>query len=132
MALWLFKEEPSHYAYADLERDGTTEWDGVSNALAKKHLRQCRAGDRVFYYHTGKEKAIVGVMEVIRPAEPQSDDASVVVKPVRQLASAVPLSVIKADPVFAGWDLVRNSRLSVLPVTREQWLRIEALSNGAP
>jgi predicted RNA-binding protein with PUA-like domain len=133
MASWLFKEEPEHYSFADLERDGTTLWDGVSNNLARQHLRRVRRGDRVFFYHTGKEKAVVGQMRVTgdpRP-DPAGDDPKAVVvevKPVRRLSRPVPLSRIKEDPLLADWDLVRLPRLSVVPVTDAQWGRVEELA----
>ena len=132
MPRWLFKEEPEHYSFADLRKDGRTVWDGVTNALARKNLRQVRKGDKVFYYHTGKEKAIVGEMRVVadpRP-DPAGDDKSVVVdvEPVRALKRAVTLAEIKDDAVLADWELVRLSRLSVMPVTEEQWQRVEEMS----
>jgi predicted RNA-binding protein with PUA-like domain len=131
MARWLFKEEPSHYSFADLERDGTAVWDGVSNALALKHLRQVRPGDRVLLYHTGKEKAVVGEMEVVAAA-PGADEkqVAVTVRAVRRLQQPVPLSRIKADPTLADWELVRLPRLSVMPVTTVQWRRVVALSTS--
>ena len=136
MAFWLFKEEPANYSYADLERDGSAVWGGVTNALARQHLRTVAVGDRVFYYHTGKEKAVVGEMRVVagpRP-DPSSDDAkgvAVEVEPVRALPRPVPLSRIKEDAALAGWDLVRLPRLSVVPVTPEQWRRVEELSRSS-
>jgi predicted RNA-binding protein with PUA-like domain len=133
MGRWLFKEEPTHYSFADLRRDGRTVWDGVSNALARQHLRQVRRGDRVFFYHTGKEKAVVGEMRVRSDpqADPDADDPKEVrveVEAVRPLPHPVTLARIKGDPLLAGWDLVRLPRLSVMPVTDEQWRRIEELS----
>jgi predicted RNA-binding protein with PUA-like domain len=133
MPSWLFKEEPEHYSFADLERDGTTLWDGVRNNLARQNLRRVRRGDRVLYYHTGKEKAVVGEMRVVsNPGpDPSGDDpGSVVVevRAVRRLHHPVPLSRIKEDAALAEWDLVRLPRLSVLPVTDAQWRRIEELS----
>ena len=135
---WLFKEEPDHYSYADLERDGATWWDGISNNLARINLRQVKVGDRVLYYHTGKEKAVVGEMRVLagpRP-DPNTDDPKAVivqVKPVRRWPQPVTLGQIKADPALAGWDLLRLSRLSVVPVSAEQWRRLEELSAaGSP
>src|SRR5262249_22187995 len=85
MARWLFKEEPDHYSFADLQRDGTALWDGVSNNLARQHLRNVRKGDRVFFYHTGKEKAIVGEMHAVADAEtdPDGDDPKAVVVRVK-------------------------------------------------
>jgi len=136
MALWLCKQEPNCYHFDDLLRDGSTVWDGVSNALARKHLRQMKPGDRVFFYHTGKEKAIVGEMVVAGEpyADPNSDDEAAVavpMKPVRKLSRPVTLAEIKADKLLATWDLVRLSRLSVVPVTETQWKRVEKMSQGS-
>lgn len=133
MALWLFKQEPGCYSFADLRRDGSTTWDGVTNALAQKHLRAVKKGDRVLFYHTGDEKAVVGVMEVTAGPTPDPADETgkrvlVTVKPVRGLKNPVPLAAIKADPVFAGWELVRMARLSVMPVSEELWKRIEEMA----
>jgi len=133
MAMWLFKQEPGCYSFADLRRDGRTVWDGVSNALAKKHLRQVKRGDRVLFYHTGKEKAVVGEMRAVTDAReaPTADDPTAVVvevEPVREFPRPVPLARIKADRRLKGWDLVRLSRLSVVPTTAAQWLRVEELS----
>jgi len=135
MALWLFKEEPEHYSFADLQRDGSTVWDGVSNALARQHLRKVKRGDRVLLYHTGKEKAVVGVMRVVSgsradPNDPDPKAVAVEVAPVRLLPRPVPLAAIKADLHFKGWELVRLPRLSVMPVTEAQWRRIEELSEA--
>jgi predicted RNA-binding protein with PUA-like domain len=132
VARWLLKEEPDHYSFEDLVRDGKTVWDGVTNALARQHLRRVRAGDRVLYYHTGKQKAVVGEMRVSgapRPDPGDDDPKSVVVEvePVRAFAQAVPLAVIKEDATLADWDLVRLPRLSVMPVTVEQWQRVVEL-----
>ena len=130
---WLFKEEPSHYSFDDLQRDGSTWWDGVDNNLARKHLRQVSTGDRVLYYHTGREKAIVGEMLVVegpRP-DPNSDDAQAVVVKVEALKrwpTPLPLSRIKQDPQLADWELVRIARLSVMPVSAQQWRRLVELS----
>lgn len=135
MACWLFKVEPDCYSFADLTRDKTTTWDGVSNAVAQKHLRAVAKGDRVLYYHTGDEKAVVGIAEATTAAVPDpSDEAGkkvvVTVKAVKALKTPVTLAAIKADPAFAGWELVRLPRLSVMPVTAEQWARVEELAAG--
>ena len=135
MANWLFKEEPETYSFADLERDGSTTWSGVANALAQKHLRAVKKGDRVFFYATGKEKAVVGVMEVTADPTPDPTDESgkcvaVTVKPRRLLAKPVTLAAIKADKAFAQWDLVKQARLSVMPVPEELWARIEKMAAG--
>jgi predicted RNA-binding protein with PUA-like domain len=131
---WLFKQEPGCYSYADLERDGSTLWDGVANALALRNLRQVNSGDRVLYYHTGKERAIVGEMRVVSSPEPDpvGGDKSVVVRvePVQRWAQPVTLEQIKQDANLASWDLVRLPRLSVLPVTPEQWQRLEELAEA--
>jgi predicted RNA-binding protein with PUA-like domain len=122
VARWLFKQEPSCYSLAALERDGETVWDGVTNAAARIHLRNVRVGDEVFFYHTGDEKAVVGVMQVTADGEEPK------VKFVRKLANPVPLAAIKADPAFANWELVRISRLSVMPVPDPLWKKIEAMA----
>jgi predicted RNA-binding protein with PUA-like domain len=133
MARWLFKEEPEHYSFADLERDKETLWDGVSNNLARLHLRKVQKGDRILYYHTGKEKAVVAEMVALSgpmpdPHDPDPKAVVVKVKPVRRLPAPVPLGRIKQDKLLRDWDLVRNSRLSVMPVSEAQWRRVEELS----
>lgn len=135
MALWLCKIEPDCYSFDALVRDGETLWDGVSNALARKHLRAMKPGDRVLYYHTGKEKAVVGEMVVAgEPGpDPKADNeaaVAVAMKPVRKLPRPVSLTDIKADRLLATWDLVRLPRLSVVPVTESQWKRVETLAGG--
>jgi len=133
MALWLCKQEPGCYSFQDLERDGSTTWDGVANPLARKHLRMMKPGDRVFFYHTGKEKAVMGEMVVAADPtlEPVGEDKSAVaveMKAVRSLVRPVTLATIKADKLLAKWDLVRLPRLSVVPVSEAQWKRVIALS----
>jgi predicted RNA-binding protein with PUA-like domain len=133
VARWLFKEEPTHYSFAELQSDGRTVWNGISNALALRNLRQIRGGDQIFFYHTGKEKAIVGEMRAVADATTNADDpkdVSVEVEAVRALPNPVTLEQIKAEPTLADWELVRLGRLSVLPVTQAQWKRVEALSRG--
>ena len=135
MAQWLVKEEPDHYGYARLERDHKTVWAGVRNPLAQKHLRAIRKGDRIFYYHTGSERAIVAVARAISDAYPDPSDASgklhvVDIAPDRWLPQPVTLASIKADRAFAAFPLVRMGRLSVMPVTDEEWSRIEKMSRG--
>jgi len=130
---WLFKEEPTHYSYDDLTKDRKTSWSGVRNPLAQKHLRSVRKGDRVFYYHTGDEKAIVGVMKATGDAYPDPADRSgklyaVDVAPVEKLGRPVTLAEVKADRRFAEFPLTRISRLSVMPVTDAEWKAIEGLS----
>lgn len=132
MAHWLFKEEPETYSFADIQRDGSTTWTGVTNALAQKHLRAVKKGDLVFFYATGKLKAVIGVMEVSAdptpdPADETGKRVAVTVKPLRALASPVTLAAIKADKAFAAWELVKQARLSVMPVPDELWARVEAM-----
>jgi predicted RNA-binding protein with PUA-like domain len=133
MTYWLFKEEPDHYSFDQLFRDKRAVWSGVKNNLALKHLRSIKEGDRALYYHTGKEKAVVGIMEVVKGPypDPTQDDPHLVVvdvKPVRRLDRPVSLAEIKANSKFADFALVRISRLSVMPVTATQWNEIERLS----
>jgi predicted RNA-binding protein with PUA-like domain len=133
MANWLVKEEPEHYSYDALVRDGRTVWAGVRNPLAQKHLRSIRKGDRIFYYHTGKEKAVVAIARAASDAYGDAGDTSgklavVDVVPERKLARPVTLAAIKADAAFASFPLVRMSRLSVMPVTDAEWKRIEKMS----
>jgi predicted RNA-binding protein with PUA-like domain len=131
---WLFKEEPTHYSYDDFVKDGRTSWTGVKNPLAQKHLRSVSKGDNIFYYHTGDEKAVVGVMKAASDAYPDPKDKSgklyaVDVVPDRKLPSPVTLKAIKADSRFADFALVRMSRLSVMPVTEAQWTAIEKMAS---
>ena len=131
MTYWLFKQEPFTYSYSQLEKDGKTVWDGVANNLALKHLRTVRKGDRAIFYHTGEEKQAVGIMEITSDAYPDPKDKSLVVvdvKPAGRLGRPVTLGQIKADPVFSGWELVRISRLSVMPVPEKLWYRIMKMS----
>jgi len=131
MAYWLFKQEPSSYSYSQLESDGRTVWDGVANNLALKHLRSVKKGDRAFFYHTGDEKQVVGIMEIIADARPDPKDKSLVVvdvKPASRLVRPVTLDAIKNDPEFAAWELVRISRLSVMPVPSRLWDSILKMS----
>ena len=130
---WLFKEEPSHYSFDELEKDGRTVWSGVKNPLAQKHLRSVRKGDRVFYYHTGDEKSIVGVAQALSDAYPDPDNPALVVvdiKATRRLPRAVALSAIKSSGRFASFPLVRIPRLSVMPVSDAEWKAIEAMAGA--
>jgi predicted RNA-binding protein with PUA-like domain len=133
MGQWLVKEEPEHYSYDQLVRDRKTVWAGVRNPLAQKHLRTIRKGDRIFYYHTGKEKAVVAIAKALGDAYPDPSDAEgklfvVDVAPEKKLPRPVTLAEIKADPSFESFALVRMSRLSVMPVSDAEWTRIEKLS----
>jgi predicted RNA-binding protein with PUA-like domain len=135
MAQWLVKEEPEHYGYDQLERDRKTVWAGVRNPLAQKHLRTIRKGDRIFYYHTGKEKAVVGIARALGDAYPDPADSAgksyvVDVAPEKRLPRPVTLAAIKADRAFASFALVRMSRLSVMPVSDAEWTRIVDMSKA--
>jgi predicted RNA-binding protein with PUA-like domain len=134
-ARWLFKEEPTHYNFRDLVRDGATAWEGVRNPLAQKHLRAVKKGDRIFYYHTGNEKAVVGIARASSDAypDPKYKGGTLVVvdvEPVKALKAPVTLAAIKARASFKDFALVRMSRLSVMPVTDEQWSEIEEMAKG--
>lgn len=134
---WLFKEEPYHYSFADLQRDGETLWNGVTNNQALMNLREVKAGDRVLFYQTGNVKAIVGEMLVSAGPmpDPEADDPKLVavkVKPVERWLRPVTLAEVKNDPAFASWDLVRNSRLSVMRVSPEVWQRLANMSRAEP
>jgi predicted RNA-binding protein with PUA-like domain len=123
---WLFKEEPTSYSYDALVKDRKTTWSGVKNPLAQKHLRSVKKGDRIFYYHTGNEKAVVGIARAVTDAYPDPKDktgkASVVdVAPEAKLERAVTLAEIKEDRKFATFPLTRLPRLSVMPVSEEEW-----------
>jgi predicted RNA-binding protein with PUA-like domain len=134
---WLFKEEPANYSFDALVKDKKTVWSGVKNPLAQKHLRSVKKGDAIFYYHTGDEKSVVGIARAMGDAYPDPHDktgkASVVdVAPVKKLPRPVTLAEIKADPAFNDFALVRISRLSVMPVSADEWRRIEKLATSTP
>jgi predicted RNA-binding protein with PUA-like domain len=127
---WLVKEEPTSYSFAAFERDGKVTWSGVRNPLAQRHLRAIRRGDRVLYYHTGKEKAVVGVARALGnarndPADPTGRLAVVDLAPVERLPRPVPLATLRTLAPFADHPLVRMPRLSVMPVSAPQWRAIE-------
>lgn len=130
---WLLKTEPTVYSYADLVKEKKTVWSGVSNNAALKHMRSMKKGDLAFIYHTGDEKAVVGIAEVLSGpyADPGMDDPKLVVvdlKPKEPLKRPVSLAAIKADPRFAGFELVRIPRLSVMPVGKPVWDAILRMS----
>lgn len=132
---WLLKTEPSEYSYADLEREGRGVWDGVSNNLALIHLRQMKKGDLALVYHTGTEKAVVGVARVASHPypDPAAGDPKLVVvdlAPKGRLARPVTLAELKADPEFADFALVKISRLSVMPVDPPRFARLLALGKA--
>jgi predicted RNA-binding protein with PUA-like domain len=118
---WLVKTEPSTYSFDDLQRDGTTTWDGVKNPVAMKHLRAMQPGDDVLFYHTGTEKAIVGLATVAAAGDPPK------LKSKRRLSRPVTLAEVKKDKAFADMALVRIGRLSVMPVAPAQYQRLLTL-----
>jgi len=124
VARWLMKSEPESYSWADLVRDGGTEWDGVRNNAARLHLKSMKAGDEAFFYHSMSDKAVVGIMKITRGAEPDPkapEWVRVRVEPVRKLERPVTLGEIKAEPRLAKMELIRQSRLSVAPVRDDEW-----------
>jgi predicted RNA-binding protein with PUA-like domain len=125
---WLLKTEPSTYALADLEREGRTTWDGVRNALALIHLRAMRPGDELLIYHSGKERAVVGRARVDAPPRTDGKDTVVDIRFESRLSMPVPLGALKADPGLAGLPLFRNTRLSVMPITPDEWEAINRLA----
>lgn len=138
MAYWLLKSEPDEYSFADLERDRTTVWDGVRNKQAINFIRTMQPGDLVLIYHTGKERQIVGTATITTaaypdPAAPDPATAPPVVEVQvgTRLATPIPLATIKADPFFADFALVRQGRLSVVPVSAAQWAYLRMLAESA-
>jgi predicted RNA-binding protein with PUA-like domain len=134
MAAWLAKSEPSTYSWQDLERDKRTRWDGVRNAQARNNLAAMKKGDEVLIYHSGDERAVLGIATVAKGPypDPTADDprwVCVDLAAKKALSSPVPLSEIKKTPALAQFTLVRNSRLSVMPVTTEEWKTILALAS---
>jgi len=132
---YLLKTEPDDYSFDDLERDGSTVWDGVRNYAALKHMREVRKGDLALVYHTGKERRVVGVARAASDAypDPRADDPKIVafdLEPVEHLERAVPLSEIKDDPDLQTFDLVRLPRLSAMAVTPEQWEKIAGMGRA--
>jgi predicted RNA-binding protein with PUA-like domain len=133
MARWLMKSEPESYGWADLVRDGGTEWDGVRNNAARLHLRAMKPGDEAFLYHSMSDKAVVGIMRVASEPRPDPKDGawvSVRVEPVRPLERPVTLAEIKAEPSLAAMELIRQSRLSVAPVRDEEWAKVLEMAGG--
>jgi predicted RNA-binding protein with PUA-like domain len=136
MAFWILKTEPASYSYDDLQREQTTVWDGVSNPQALNHIRQMQPGDQVLIYHSGDERAAIGLAEIVTGpyADPDLDDnrrVVVDVRAVRRLTQPITLAAIKADPAFAQFGLVRQGRLSVVPVSDDLWERLMAMEADA-
>ena len=135
MGKWLLKTEPDCYSWDDLVRDKKATWDGVSNALALRHIRSMKKGDLALIYHTGNEKQVVGVAQVTsnayrNPKEADERIAVVDLKPKAKLKTPVTLDTIKSDPAFKQWELVRISRLGVMPVPDAMWHRLQKLSEA--
>jgi predicted RNA-binding protein with PUA-like domain len=123
---WMVKQEPETYSWDDFVRDGRTDWTGVRNYQARNNLRQMKAGDRVLFYHSGKDKAVVGIAEVAKSAyaDPTAQDPqwlAVDLKPVKPLAVPVPLPAIRYDKRLSGLPLIRQSQLSVMPLTKDEF-----------
>jgi predicted RNA-binding protein with PUA-like domain len=134
VSYWLLKTEPDAYSWDQLARDKKTRWDGVTNALALKHIRTMKKGDLAIIYHTGDERAAVGIAEITTDPypDPKQDNEKIVVVDLKvksKLHRPVTLAEFKADSAFAGWDLLRIGRLSIVPVPAKIWERIEKLSN---
>jgi len=124
---WILKTDADTYAFDQLTRERRAMWDGVSNALALKHIRSMRKGDHTFIYHSGDDKALVGLARIVSDPYPDPKDSKLVVVDVEageRLPRPVPLSAVKADPAFADLGLVRMSRLSVIPVPEALWKRL--------
>lgn len=130
MKHWLLKSEPDCYAWSEMERDGKTFWDGVHNYQARNNLRSMRKGDLAFFYHSGDERQIMGIVEIVKEAYPDATDPVwtwVDVKMVRGLKRPVTLKEMKAHPALAGMNLFRQGRLSVVAVTEKEWETILAI-----
>lgn len=135
MAYWIVKSEPGKYSFDDLKRDGKTVWDGVRNNTAALHLKAMRTGDQVFFYHSQEGLAVVGVAEVvgeafIDPTDPAGRFVAVELAPVRALPHPVTLAQMKANPALANMAMLRLFRLSVSPVTPDEWAAILAMAGA--
>jgi len=137
MAYWLMKSEPGAWSWDDQVRDGVAEWEGVRNHQAANNMKAMRIADKAFFYHSVTEKQVVGIVEVVKAYYPDPSDASgrfgmVDIKALRPFARPVGLAEIKAEPRLQNLALVRQSRLSVLPVSAEEWRLICAMGKTAP
>ncbi len=131
MHYWLVKTEPEEYSYDDLVKEHHTKWDGVNNALARRHMRNMAVGDKVFVYHTGKQRAIVGVAEVCSEVYPDEESSGIAIdlQAVRALPRHISLKQIKLLPEMASWELVRLPRLSVMPVPADIWANLMEMAH---
>lgn len=130
--LWMVKQEPETYSWDDFVRDGRTDWSGVRNFQARNNLRQMQVGDRVLFYHSGTGKCVVGIAEVAKAAyaDPTADDpqwVAVDLKPIKPLKAEVPLAAIRYNPKLANLPLIRQSQLSVMPLTKDEFDAIVAM-----
>ena len=137
MAYWLMKTEPGEWSWDDQVKEGTTHWDGVRNHQASNNMKKMKVGDRCFFYHSVKERQIVGVVEVVNEYYPDHTDPTgrfgmVDVKAVAPVPNPVTLAAVKADPAFADFLLVRSSRLSVVPVSAAHWKRLCGMGGIKP
>ena len=133
--LWLVKQEPETYSWDDFVRDGRTDWTGVRNFQARNNLRLMKVGDSVLFYHSGTGKCVVGIAEVAKAAypDPTADDpqwVAVDIKPVKPLNAAVPLASIRYHPGLSNLPLIRQSQLSVMPITKEEFETILTMGGG--
>jgi predicted RNA-binding protein with PUA-like domain len=133
--LWMVKQEPETYSWDDFVRDGRTDWTGVRNFQARNNLRQMKAGDRVLFYHSGTGKCVVGIAEVAKAAypDPTADDpqwVAVDLKPVKPLKESVPLAAIRYNDQLANLPLIRQSQLSVMPLTKDEFEIIVGMGAG--
>lgn len=132
---WMVKQEPETYSWTDLVSDGVTDWSGVRNYQARNNLREMKTGERVLFYHSGKDKAVVGLAEVVKGAypDPTADDGqwvAVDLKAVKALKNPVPLAAIRYDERLSQLPLIRQSQLSVMPLSKDEFEVIVALGAG--
>ena len=137
MAYWLFKSEPGAWSWDDQVKEGAAEWDGIRNYQADNNMKAMKIGDKAFFYHSIKEKQVVGVVEIVKehypdPTDPKGRFGMVDVKAIGPVPKPVTLAAIKADPAFADFLLVRSSRLSVVPVSAAHWKRLCGMGGIAP
>ncbi len=133
--LWMVKQEPETYSWFDFVRDGRTDWTGVRNFQARNNLKQMKAGDRVLFYHSGTGKCVVGIAEVAKTGypDPTADDpqwVAVDLKPLKPLKESVPLAAIRYNDKLANLPLIRQSQLSVMPLTKDEFETIVAMGSG--
>ncbi len=132
---WMVKQEPETYSWDNFVDDGKTDWTGVRNYQARNNLREMQAGDRVLFYHSGKDKAVVGIAEVVKGAypDPTADDprwVAIDLKPVKAFPKPVPLPAIRYDKRLSGLPLIRQSQLSVMPLTKDEFDVLVAMGTG--